>query len=173
MSETIAAAMSYLVDNKEEKHMAVDRLKHNDWIVATDGGRALIMRNDGTTAKPRLTVLRKYDQDVPPTRYLGTDKPGRTHARVGPGRASLEPTDLHQQVEDRLMTEVAADLAEDLRQQKFSTLVVAAAPTALGTLRKAMNEELRKAVVAEVPKDYTNMELPKLGLALSQALEAA
>ncbi|MGE0006998.1 MAG: host attachment protein [Parvibaculaceae bacterium] len=153
--------------------MAVDRLRHNDWILATDGGRALVMRNDGTTDDPMLTVLRKYDRDVPPTRDLGTDKPGRAHAMVGPGRASMEPTDLHQQEEDRLMTEVAADLGEDLRVRRFQALVVAAAPAALGALRKAMNDELRKAVVAEVPKDFTNMNLVKLGLALSQALEAA
>jgi protein required for attachment to host cells len=153
--------------------MGADRLKHNDWVVATDGGRALIMRNDGTTAEPKLTVLRKYDQDVPPTRDLGTDKPGRTHARVRPGRAAMEPTDFHQQEEDRLMADIAADLAEDLRQQKFSALVVAAAPAALGALRKAMNDELRKAVVAEVPKDFTKMPVPELGDALSQALEAA
>jgi protein required for attachment to host cells len=85
----------------------------------------------------------------------------------------MEPTDFHQQEEDRLMVEVAADLAEDLRQQNFSSLVVAAAPTALGALRKAMSDELRKTVIAEVPKDFTNMNLVKLGTALSQALEAA
>ena len=153
--------------------MAVDRLRHNDWILATDGGRALIMRNDGTADEPKLTVLRKYDQQVPPTRELGTDKPGRAHASVGPGRAAMEPTDLHQQEEDRMMTEVAAALEEDLREQKFSTLVVAAAPSALGTLRKAMSDDLRKVVVAEVPNDFTNMNLVKLGLALNQALEAA
>lgn len=153
--------------------MPADRLNHKDWVVATDGGRALIMRNDGTTADPKLTVLRKYDQYVPATRELGTDKPGRTHARVGSSRAAMEPTDFHQQAEDRLMVEVATDLAEDLRQQKFSALVVAAAPATLGALRKAMSNELRKTVVAEVPKDFTNMNLVKLGLALSQALEAA
>jgi protein required for attachment to host cells len=153
--------------------MTVDRLKRNDWIVATDGGKALIMRNDGTVQEPQLTVLRKHDQDVPPTRDLGTDRPGRTHTGIGLGRSAMEPTDFHQQAEDRLMTEVAAGLAEDLRQQRFSSLVVAAAPTALGALRKAMSTELRKAVVAEVPKDFTKMDTRQLGLALSQALEAA
>jgi protein required for attachment to host cells len=153
--------------------MATDRVNHKDWVVVTDGGRALVLRNDGNAGNLLLTVLRKYDQNVPPTRDLGTDKPGRTHASVGPGRSSMEPTDFHQQEEDRLMAEVAADLAEDLRRQKFSTLVVAAAPAALGALRKAMSNELRKAVVAELPKDFTNMNLVKLGSALSHALEAA
>lgn len=153
--------------------MAVDRLKYKDWILATDGGRALILRNDGTTAQPRLTVLRKHDQNVPPTRDLGTDKPGRTHSGMGPGRAAIEPTDLHQQAEDRLMKEVADALAEDLRLRKFSTLIVAAAPTSLGALRKAMSDELRKAVAAEVPKNFTGMDIATLGDALSQALETA
>jgi protein required for attachment to host cells len=153
--------------------MATDRLNHKDWVVVTDGGHTLVLRNDGDAQNLLLTVVRKYDQDVPPTREIGTDRPGRTHSSVGPGRSSMEPTDFHQQAEDRLMIEVAADLAEDLRQQKFSTLVVAAAPAALGALREAMSDELRKTVIAEVPKDFTNMNLVKLGLALSQALEAA
>jgi protein required for attachment to host cells len=153
--------------------MAVDRLNHKDWVVVTDGGRALVLRNDGDAQNVLLTVLRKYDQHVPPTREIGTDRPGRTHSSVGPGRASMEPTDFHQQEEDRMMAEVAADLVEDLRQKRFSALVVAAAPTSLGALRKAMSDDLRKAVVAEIPKDFTNMNLVKLGLALSQALEAA
>ncbi len=153
--------------------MPADRLNHHDWIVATDGGRALVMRNDGDASNIMLTVLRRHAQDIPPTRDLGTDKPGRTRTSVRPGRASMEPTDFHQQAEDRLMAEVAAALAEDLRRRRFSSLVVAAAPTALGALRKAMSDELRKAVIAEVPKDFTRMNLVKLGLALSQALEEA
>jgi len=153
--------------------MVADRVNHKDWIVVTDGGRALVLRNDGDAQNILLTVLRTYERDIPPTREIRSDKPGRTRTSVGPGRSAMEPTDFHQQEEDWLMVEVAADLAEDLRQQNFSKLVVAAAPTALGTLRKAMNEELRKAVVAEVPKDFTNMNLVKLGAALSQALEAA
>jgi protein required for attachment to host cells len=153
--------------------MVSDRVNHKDWIIVSDGGRALVLRNDGDAQNLLLTVLRTYEEDTPPTREIGADKPGRTHASVGPGRASIEPTDFHQQEEDRLMAKVAADLAEDLRQRNFSTLIVAAAPTALGALRKAMSPELRKAISAEIPKDFTNMNLVKLGLALSQALEAA
>lgn len=153
--------------------MAAARLKRNDWVLVSDGGRALVMRNDGKLGDPKLTMLRKHDQDTPPTRELGTDKPGRTHTGVGLGRSAMEPTDFHQQAEDRLMADVAASLAEDLRQQKFSSLVVAAAPTALGALRKAMSDELKKAVIAEIPKDFTQMNLVQLGGAVSQALEAA
>src|SRR4029453_4434944 len=116
--------------------MVADRVNHKDWVVVTDGGRALVLRNDGDAQNILLTVLRTYERDTPPTRDIGSDKPGRTHTSMRPGRSAMEPTDFHQQEEDRLMVEVAADLAEDLRQQNFSCLVVAAAPTALGALRK-------------------------------------
>src|SRR5438552_18770390 len=114
--------------------MLADRVNHKDWIVVTDGGRALVMRNDGDAQNLLLTILRKYDQAIPPTRDLGTDKPGRTHDSVRPGRASMEPTDFHQQAEDRLMAEVEEDLAVDLRNQNFSAMVVADAAKALVAL---------------------------------------
>src|SRR6478609_11072678 len=106
--------------------MVADRVNHKDWVVLTDGGRTLILRNDGDAQNILLTVLRTYEQDIPPTRDMGTGKPGRTHASVGRGRSAIESTDFHRQEEERLMGKVAQDLAEDLRQQNFSALVVVA-----------------------------------------------
>lgn len=153
--------------------MADTRIAHNAWVIVADGGRALVLRNDGDATDVKLSVVRKYGQDNPATRDQGTDKPGRTQASVGNSRSGLEPTDFHQQAEDRMMHEVASSLAEDLRRQQFSELVVAAAPVALGTLRKAMSRELRNTVVAELPKDFTHFHLPELGDALDKALKAA
>ena len=44
----------------------------------------------------------------------------------------------------------------------FDRLIIAADPTALGNLRGALDAELDKAIVAEVPKDLTNVPLPDL-----------
>lgn len=153
--------------------MAKPRIKHNTWVVVADGGRVLVMRNDGDAISPRLTVLRKYGEPVPRTSEQGTDKPGRTNASVGTNRSAMEQTDWHRQAEDSLMREVAGDLLADLRHQQFSALVVAAAPVSLGTLRKAMSDELKAAIVAEVDKDLTKMPVPDIGETLAKALEAA
>jgi protein required for attachment to host cells len=153
--------------------MAKPRIKHNTWVVVADGGRALVMRNDGDAEAPRLTVLRKYGEYIPPTREQGTDKPGRTNASVGVNRSAMEQTDWHRQAEDKLMREVADDLAADLRRQEFAGLILAAAPVALGTLRKAMSDELKAAIVAEVDKDLTKMPVPEIGATLAKTLEAA
>ena len=41
-------------------------------------------------------------------------------------------------------------------------LVIAASPIALGNLRKAMSDHVRKTVVAELDKDLTNVPTPQL-----------
>jgi protein required for attachment to host cells len=153
--------------------MAKPRIKHNTWVVVADGGRALVMRNDGDAVSPRLTVLRKYGEHIPPTREQGSDKPGRTNASVGINRSSMEQTDWHRQAEDELMHELADDLLADLRRHEFSSLILAAAPVALGTLRQAMSDELKSAIVAEVDKDLTKMPVPDIGATLIKVLEAA
>jgi protein required for attachment to host cells len=156
-----------------EHGMAKPRIKHNTWVVVADGGRALIMRNDGDAEAPQLTVLRKHSEHVPRTREQGSDKPGRTNASVGVNRSAMEQTDWHQQAEDNLMREVAEGLLADLRRQEFSSLILAAAPVALGTLRRAMSDEVKSKIVAEVDKDLTKMPVPEIGATLAKALEAA
>ena len=153
--------------------MAKPRIKHNIWVVVADGGRALVMRNDGDAVSPRLTVLRRYGGHNPPTREQGSDKPGRTNASVGIIRSSMEQPDWHRKVEDELMREVANDLLTDLRRREFSSLILAAAPIALGTLRQAMSDELKSAIVAEVDKDLTKMPVSDIAAALARTLEAA
>jgi len=153
--------------------MAKPRIKHNIWVVVADGGRALVMRNDGDAEAPRLTVLRKYGEHIPPTRDQGTDKPGRTNASVGVNRSAMEQTDWHQQAEDKLMRELAQDLAADLRRREFSSLILAAAPVALGTLRREMSDELKSVIIAEIAKDLTKMPVPEIEDTLAKALEAA
>ena len=153
--------------------MAKPRIKHNTWVVVADGGRALIMRNDGDAVSPRLTVLRKHGEHVPRTSEQGTDKPGRTNASVGVIRSSMEQTDWHQQTEDRFIQQVADELLADLRRRQFSSLILAAAPTALGALRRAMSDEVKATVVAEVDKDLTRMPLHLMEDSLLKTLEAA
>jgi protein required for attachment to host cells len=153
--------------------MAKPRLKHNTWIVVADGGRALIMRNDGDAEAPNFSVVRKYGEHVPPTREQGTDKPGRTNASVGVNRSAIEQTDFHAQAEERFLREIAAVLTRDHRNGQFASLVVAAAPIALGVLRRAMSEDVKKAVMFEIGKDFTKMPVHEIEQALSKALEAA
>ena len=142
--------------------MGVDRLKRNDWVVATDGGRALILRNDGTVQEPRLTLLRKHDQDVPPTRELGTDKPGRAYAPDGLSGSAMEETNWQDQAEADFLKEVAVKLDELVHEKEASRIVLVAPPRALGTLRPNLSADAQAAISAEVAKDYTNLPVDQI-----------
>ncbi|MFL5259056.1 MAG: host attachment protein [Hyphomicrobiales bacterium] len=138
--------------------MAKPRIKHNTWVVAADGGRALVMRNEGDAEFPRLAVLRTYGE------ASGQGGP------AGPQARSDEETG-RPRGEDRLMRELAGDLLAGLRKGEFSSLIIAAAPIALGELRRQMHEELKPAILAEVDKDLTKMPVPEIAAALAKALE--
>jgi len=64
--------------------------------------------------------------------------------------------------ERRFVEAVAEQLEKRLQQGEFERLIVAAAPTALGDLRPAFSRGLKETILAELPKDLTNIPSPKL-----------
>jgi len=49
------------------------------WVVVCDGAKALIFRNDGDAELINLKLLESFVHHTPPTRDLGTDRPGHVH----------------------------------------------------------------------------------------------
>jgi hypothetical protein len=70
-------------------------LKHDGWVVVADGERALFLKNKGDAMHPQLTVFREMEQENPPDREQGTDRPGRVNGG-GAQRSSVEETDWHE-----------------------------------------------------------------------------
>jgi len=55
------------------------------------------------------------------------------------------------------LTGVARRLDEAVSAGETAAVVVVAPPRALGVLREAYTAAVRKAITAEIPKDYVNM----------------
>jgi len=149
--------------------MVIPYLTKNDWLLVADGARALVLRNEGTAAEPKLATERAYSIDNPPSRDQGTDKPGRTNDFFG-NKSSMETPDWHQVAENHFMERLAADLEEDRRAGRFEKLMIAAPPVALGVLRAALAGALQKTVVAEFNKDWTKLPVPDIEKAIVKAL---
>ena len=62
-------------------------------VVVGDGEKALFLRNVGTVRKLELEVENVLAHGNPSTHEQGTDKPGRTSARVGTARTSRKGKD--------------------------------------------------------------------------------
>lgn len=79
----------------------------------------------------------------------------RFYSSVGSGRSALESTDWHHLEEHRFAREVAAALERLFREQKVKHLVIASSPKTLADLRQAFHSDVKKCIVAELPKDLT------------------
>jgi protein required for attachment to host cells len=148
-------------DSPEGEHrMAQARIPHDALVMVGDGARAIFFRNTGSAASPSLAVEKVFEQDNPPTREQGTDRPtrgadfsGGWTTNVGSPRSNIEQTDWHQLNEERFAKDIADKLYQLAHANRFESLVIVAPPKVLGTLRKALHKEVLARVAAEVPKE--------------------
>ncbi len=137
------------------------RVPHNSLILVGDGKKALFLRNKGNPYKVDLVVERILEQDNPPTREQGTDRPGRSIANLGvagPGvaRSAMAEVDWHHLAKERFADEIADALYRHAHANLFDRLVIIAPAKILGNLRKAFHAEVIDRIVAEIPKELTS-----------------
>jgi protein required for attachment to host cells len=132
------------------------QIPHDALVFVGDGRKALFLRNAGDEKFPNLKTDRVFVDHNPPTREQGTDKPGRTFARMEPGRSAVESTDWHELEENRFANEVAGVLEKLVRDNKVRAVVIVAPPRTLAELRNALHKEVKGRIIAEIDKDFTN-----------------
>jgi protein required for attachment to host cells len=69
----------------------------------------------------------------------------------------MQETNWHKLEKHRFAKEIADVLYSAAHSGRYSKLILAAPPMTMGDLRKALHKEVADKVVAEVPKDLTNM----------------
>ena len=134
------------------------------WIVIADGDQAKIFEHDGPGKGMHALKDLMAEQAHLKASDIMADKPGRASNPSGPGsRAAVDyKTDPVDARERRFVERLAAMLDEKHGEGRFQRLVIAAAPTALGDLRPALTEAVKGTIIAELPKDLTNIPTPQL-----------
>ena len=134
------------------------------WIVIADGDQAKIFEHDGPGKGLRSIKDLNFAQPHLKAREIMADRPGRASNPSGPGsRAAVDyRTDPTQERERKFVERLADVLDEKHSEGAFQRLVIAAAPAALGDLRPALSDAVRGTILAELPKDLTNVPMPRL-----------
>jgi protein required for attachment to host cells len=135
------------------------------WIVIADGDQAKIFENDGPGKGLHAVKDLKLEQERLKAQDIMADKPGRAGNTQGPGSRSgiayhTDPVDAREQ---RFVERLAEVLDQKHTEGAFERLVIAAAPAALGDLRPALSDGVKETILAELPKDLTNIPTAKLG----------
>jgi protein required for attachment to host cells len=133
------------------------------WILVSDGARARVYKNEGPGKGLSEALDHEFAMPHPPTRALGSDRPGRSHPSVGGSRHGIEPrADWHEQEKEIFVKEVAKVLDGAAIRNAFDRLVLVAPPKALGALRGALSDQTRDRVSAELAKDLTHVSVHEL-----------
>jgi protein required for attachment to host cells len=134
------------------------------WIVIADGNQAKVFEHDGPGKGLRALKDLSFEQEPLKAQEIMADKPGRSFASSAPGsRSSMESSSDPVAVRERRFIEKLADMLNlQQREGKFDRLVIAAAPAALGDIRPALSDGVKETILAEMPKDLTNIPIPKL-----------
>ena len=134
------------------------------WIVLADGDAAKFFEHEGPGKGLRALPDLEMSQAHLKSGDIMADRPGRSGGSGAAGsRSSVEyksnPVDVR---ERRFVENLAKVLDAQLAEGAFTRLIIAAAPIALGELRPALSDAVKKAVIAELPKDLTNIPTAKL-----------
>lgn len=134
------------------------------WIVIADGDQAKIFEHDGPGRGMHALKDLMTEQAHLKAADIMADKPGRSSNPSSPGtRAAVDyKTNPVEVRERRFVEQLAAMLDEKHGEGRFQRLVIAAAPAALGDLRPALSDAVKATVLAELPKDLTNIPTPQL-----------
>jgi protein required for attachment to host cells len=133
------------------------------WVLIANGAQARVLQHNGPGKG--LTQVEGLDFAIDPiqARDIMADRPGRSHSSNGTARSGMEPkTDPVEYRETQFVKSLADMLDRQQQKGAYDRLVIAAAPIALGDIRKAMSAGVRKTVVAELDKDLTNLPTPQL-----------
>ncbi|WP_044559002.1 host attachment protein [Azospirillum sp. B4] len=140
-------------------------IARHSWVVACDGAKMLVLRNDGDAHNPYLTVQSSESRPTTPSRELGTGQPGRM--QFGTVRSATEETDWQDQAESQFLTHVARRLDTMVQSGLIGRMVLAAPPKALGVLRRHLTPATRDVILAEVAKDLTTLPVRDIQMLLA------
>lgn len=132
------------------------------WVLVADGAQAQVFEHGGPGKG--LTPLKglHFEQEPLRAQDINSDRPGRQMGRGPSAKSGMEQSDPVQYREELFVKNVADQLGAMCEQGRFHRLIIAAAPTALGDLRPALSDKVRQTIIAELPKDLTNVPQPQL-----------
>lgn len=128
------------------------------WILLTNGARARVVAHGGFGASLKEVKGMEFTDEALSISQIMADKAGRAFSSIGKSRSAMElKTDPVAKREADFVRLVADNLNIHFLNKCFHRLVIFAAPHAMGDIRKVLSDELKNAILSEIPKDLTKV----------------
>ncbi|MBS0274007.1 MAG: host attachment protein [Proteobacteria bacterium] len=139
--------------------MSKIHLDQNIWLLVCNAKKALLLQNAGDNAYPKLETRHVMEHTLHRSREVGSDAPGRVFSSTTSRRAAMDEGDPHLEEERSFLRGVADDLKQRIEDGEVKCLIVVAPPRALGILREMECRQIKRATIAELPRDYVMLPL--------------
>jgi protein required for attachment to host cells len=142
-----------------------------EWALLADAGHARILaRRLPAGPWPELPG-EALEKPTPPSRALGTERPGRVHESATSARHAIEPrTDPHRAAR----RDFARQLTERLEDEahRFAALVLVAPPAFLGELRAELGPAAGRKLAGSLDRDLVKLPLADIAAHLDAIARA-
>ena len=129
------------------------------WILIANSKSAKIVENKGP-GKGLTQVVGKTFQ-APPT-LEHSDQEGRAFNTGSGARHKLEPHHGEDPALRDYITSIICSLADSYQEKEFNQIILCAAPATLGAIRNHLPDHINNQIIAEVPKDLTQISINDL-----------
>lgn len=141
------------------------------WILVADAASARVFEAATASATLHEVLQAGHPDSRDRGRDILSDRPGRGHGPAGSGRHGMEPTTDPLEVEaERFAAELAALLRTHRIGGAYQRLYLVAPPHFLGLLRKALDDDTRGLVVADLNKDLARLKAHEIRTHLPERL---
>lgn len=132
------------------------------WVLVADGAQAQVFEHGGPGKGLNPVKELHFEQEPLKAQEINSDRPGRHYSGGVGARSGMEDSDPVAVREERFIRGVAEQLETMRVRGRFDRLIIAAAPAALGDIRPALSDGVKETIVAELPKNLTNVPTTQL-----------
>lgn len=135
----------------------------NNWIIVGDSARARFYKTEDATSDFQEFQSLIHNESRMLEQKLTSDRSGITHDTAGMSRFNINPEqNIKQKESEKFAHEIANYLEKSRTENKFTQLVVVAAPKFLGQLRNELSDCCKKMIVSEYDKNISHMRTSDL-----------
>lgn len=138
-----------------------------EWALIADAQHARILEREAPAGAWRERMEDRIEITDPPSRAMGSDRPGRSQESASAARHAIEPrTDPHREAKRAFAVRLADQL--EAASGSYARLLLVAPPAFLGDLREALGDAARRKLRGTLDKDLTALPLADLGPRLDE-----
>ena len=132
-----------------------------EWALLADAGHARIFARRLPAGPWRELGAEATENPTPPSRALGTERPGRVHESASTTRHAIEPRSDPHRAARRAFARRLAERLED-EADRFAALLLVAPPAFLGELRAELGPAAGRKLAGSLDRDLIKLPVAEI-----------